>query len=89
MNNGASLVVQWLGIRLPMQGTRLSPRWEDPHAVEQLGRDALGPVLRSNESSEKPSRRNAEYPCSLQLEKATCSGQDPVQPLQINLFKIK
>ena len=28
---GASLVAQWLGIRLPMQGTRVrAPVWEDP-----------------------------------------------------------
>ena len=28
---GASLVVQWLGIRLPMQGTRVRALvWEDP-----------------------------------------------------------
>ena len=59
MNNGASLVVQWLRIRLPTQGTWLSPRREDPHTAEQLSRDALGPVLR-NKSSEKPSRHNAE-----------------------------
>ena len=27
----ASLVAQWLGIRLPMQGTRVcAPVWEDP-----------------------------------------------------------
>ena len=30
-NPGASLVAQWLGIRLPMQGTRVrAPVWEDP-----------------------------------------------------------
>ena len=29
--NRASLVVQWLGIRLPMQGTRVQALvWEDP-----------------------------------------------------------
>ena len=34
---GASLVVQWLRIRLLMQGTRFKP-WSRkiPHAVEQL-----------------------------------------------------
>ena len=32
-----SLVVQWLRIHLPMQGTRgRSLVWEDPHAEEQL-----------------------------------------------------
>ena len=31
MQNGASLVVQWLRIRLPMQGTRVqAPVLEDP-----------------------------------------------------------
>ena len=30
-NRGASLVAQWLGIRLPMQGTRVRALvWEDP-----------------------------------------------------------
>ena len=34
---GASLVAQWLRIRLPMQGTWVrAPVREDPHAVEQL-----------------------------------------------------
>ena len=29
--SGASLVAQWLGVRLPMQGTRVrAPIWEDP-----------------------------------------------------------
>ena len=33
----ASLVVQWLRIRLPMQETRVQAlAREDPHAVEQL-----------------------------------------------------
>ena len=34
---GASLVVQWLRIRLPIQGTQVrSLVREDPHAAEQL-----------------------------------------------------
>ena len=35
---GASLVAQWLGVRLPMQGTRFVP-WSGriPHAAERLG----------------------------------------------------
>ena len=34
---GASLVIQWLGIHLPMQGTRVrSLVWEIPHAAGQL-----------------------------------------------------
>ena len=37
---GASLVVQWLRVRLPMQGTRVQALvWEDP-----TGRGATGPV---------------------------------------------
>ena len=37
MKKGASLVVQWLRIRLPMQGTVFEP-WSGkiPHAAEQL-----------------------------------------------------
>ena len=31
LGTGASLVAQWLRIRLPMQGTRVrAPVWEDP-----------------------------------------------------------
>ena len=37
MKNRASLVVQWLRICLPMQGTRVRALvWEDPTAAEQL-----------------------------------------------------
>ena len=37
MRLGASLVAQWLRIRLPMQGTGVRALvWEDPHAAEQL-----------------------------------------------------
>ena len=39
-NSGASLVAQWLRIRLPMQGTRVRALvWEDPTC-----RGAAGPV---------------------------------------------
>ena len=45
---GASLVAQWLGVRLPVQGTRFKP-WSGriPHAAEQLGLGATTtePVL--------------------------------------------
>ena len=35
--NGASLVPQWLRIRLPVQGTRVqAPVGKTPHAAEQL-----------------------------------------------------
>ena len=38
--HGASLVAQWLGVRLPMQGTRVRALvWEDPTC-----RGAAGPV---------------------------------------------
>ena len=51
----ASLVAQWLGIRLPMQGTRVRARsGKIPHAAERLGPWAtiteparLEPVLRN------------------------------------------
>ena len=40
VNEGASLVAQWLGVRLPMRGTRVrAPVWEDPPC-----REAAGPV---------------------------------------------
>ena len=40
MDGGASLVAQWLGICLPMQGTRVRALvWEDPTC-----RRAAGPV---------------------------------------------
>ena len=35
---GASLVAQWLGVHLPMRGTRFEPwSWKIPRATEQLG----------------------------------------------------
>ena len=49
---GASLVVQWLRIRLPMQGTGVRALvWEEPTC-----RGATKPVLRN----EKPVHRNEE-----------------------------
>ena len=69
---GASLVVQWLGICLPMQGTWV---WalvrKIPHAAEQLGPWAtttepvrLECVLRNKRGrdSERPARRDEEWP---------------------------
>ena len=68
----ASLVVQWLRICLPMQGTRFKP-WSGkiPHAVEQLGPWAtiteparLEPVLRNKRGrdNERPAHRDEEWP---------------------------
>ena len=40
-------MAQWLGVRLPMQGTRVRALvWEDPHAAEQLSpcTTAAGPA---------------------------------------------
>ena len=68
----ASLVVQWLGIRLPIQGTRVRAlAWEDPTC-----RGATGPVSHNywacasgacapqqeGRDSERPAHRNEEWP---------------------------
>ena len=44
-NARTSLVAQWLGVRLPMQGTRFDP-WSGriPHAAEQLSPFATAAV---------------------------------------------
>ena len=72
MIGGASLVVQWLRICLPMQGTRVRALvWEIPHAAEQLGPCVttaeparLEPVLhdKRGRDSERPAHRDEEWP---------------------------
>ena len=68
-NNRASLVVQWLRIHLPMQGTLEPWSRKIPHAMEQLSPRAttteptrLEPVLRNKRShhNKKPVHRNEE-----------------------------
>ena len=69
---GASLVAQWLGIRLPVQGTRFVPRaGKIPRATQRLGPWAttaeparLEPVLRNGRGrdSERPAHRDKEWP---------------------------
>ena len=64
-------VVQWLRIRLPVQGTRVDP-WSGgtPHTVEQLNQCAtllkparLGPELRQrNRCNEKPEQLGEQPP---------------------------
>ena len=70
--NRASLVAQWLGICLPVQGTRVRALvWEDPTSTEQLAPWAtiteparLEPVLRNKRGrdSERPAHRDEEWP---------------------------
>ena len=70
---GASLVAQWLRIRLPMHETRVrAPVWEDPtcrgatgpvnHTPNEPAR--LEPVLRNRRGrdSERPVHRDEEWP---------------------------
>ena len=64
-----SLVIQWLRIHLPMQGTQVqSLVWEDPKCQPT----ALKPVLRNKIShqNEKPEHHSKEQPHSPQLENA-------------------
>ncbi|XP_049569015.1 11-beta-hydroxysteroid dehydrogenase 1 isoform X2 [Orcinus orca] len=72
---GASLVVQWLRVRLPMQGTQVrapDPVWGIPRATERLGLRAMAaepacpePVLRNGRghSTERPAyhKKNIFY----------------------------
>ena len=72
MLKGASLVAQWLGVRLPMRGARVRALvWGIPHAAERLGPWAtvaeparLEPVLRDKRGrdGEWPARRDEEWP---------------------------
>ena len=67
---GASLVAQWLRIRLPMQGTRVQALvWEDPtcHGATKPTTTEpahLEPVLRNKRGcdSERPAHRDEEWP---------------------------
>ena len=78
---GASLVAQWLRIRLPMQGHGFEP-WSGriPHAAEQLSPCTtttepahLEPVLRNKRGrdSERPAHRDEEWP------PLTATGESP------------
>ena len=79
-SRGASLVAQWLRIRLPMQGTRVRALVRKiPHAAEQLSpcaatTEAGVPRGRALQRTTKSSL------CSPQLEKAPRSNEDPTQP---------
>ena len=70
--HGTSLVAQWLGIHLPIQGTWVRPLvWEDPtcrgvagpvsHTTEHA---RLEPVLRNKRGrdSGRPAHRDEEWP---------------------------
>ena len=98
-----SLVVEWIGICLPLQGTQVwSLIWKDFTCHGQLKPTChsdwactLKPVSSTNKRShrnEEPAHCNEEQPCSLQLEKACTQQPDPAQPKnkQTNkLFKKK
>ena len=85
--NWDSLVVQWLRIRLPVQGTRVQALvWKIPHAAEQLSPCAttpepvhLEPVLCNKRSHRDQSPHTAmkSSPHSPQLEKARAQQQRP------------
>ena len=80
----ASLVVQWLRIRLPIQGTYGFEPWSGkiPHAAEQLGPWAttteparLEPVLRNKRGrdSERPAHRDEEWPPLAATRESPCT----------------
>ena len=87
-----SLVVQWLRIHLPMQGTWFNPQsGKTPHAVEQLSQcaGATGPVLQSPRAPQllKPAGPRARAPQQEKLPQGeTCSRQ--LQPLLLQLQKV-
>ena len=68
----ASLMAQWLGVCLPMQGTRVRALvWEDPTCCGATGPVShnteparLEPVLRNKRGrdSERPAHRDEEWP---------------------------
>ena len=82
-----SLVLQWLRICLPVQGTQVRSLVQAvPHAVGQLGlephlwspRACLDPVLhRRSHGKEKPVPPGGVAPCSLHLEKVRWQWQRP------------
>ena len=91
-----SLVVQWLRIHLPMQGTWVqSLVWEDPiclGAAKPLHRNhwawLLEPVLcsRRRQCSKRPRTSRKSSPHSLQPEEVHPSSQDPAVELG---FRVK
>lgn len=89
-----SLVLQWLGICLPVQGTQFDP-WSErvPHAVGQLGlephlrgpRACLDPTCSAGEATaerEACAPRLEQPPVLCTQRKSAGSGKDPVQPLK-------
>ena len=87
----ASLVVQWLRIHLPMQGTQVPPPvGEDPHASEQLtpcatttetalwSPGSLEPVPCNERShrSEKPTHHNEEEPSLTAARESPCPATE-------------
>ena len=86
------LVVQWIGICLTMQGTRvLSLVREDSHALgpqllshelQLLKPRGLEPVSRNRRHlrNEKPHTPRQRRPCSPQLQTAQASNEGPAQP---------
>ena len=92
----ASLVAQWLGVHLPMQGTQVRALvWEDPTCRGATGSVChncwacalepahLDPVLPNGggHHSERPMHRSKEWPpLASTREKPKCSSEDPVQP---------
>ena len=82
-NQGASLVVQWLRVLMPMQGTRVrSLVWEDPECCR-----APEPV-RHNYRAHAPWRtcsattgHRSEKPSHLNQRKPAHSYKDPAQPI--------
>ena len=95
---GTSLVVQWLSIHLPMQGTQVrSLIWEDstcPGAIKPLCHSdwacPLEPVLchKRRHCKEKPTQWEAcssTFLLAAKRESACCLNEDPVQP-KIKLY---
>ena len=95
------LVIQWLGIFLPMQETRVQFLvWEDPicqGATKSTHYNywspcALEPMLgyKRSHCSEKPVHGNYSVsPARCNLRKPACNNKDPVRPkLKIIFFKL-
>ena len=89
-----SLVVQWLRIRLPGQGTQVqSLSQKIPQAMEQSSLCTQRLSLHSRASAlhkrRSPGTKTKSSPCSPQQEKACVQHEDPAQPETDKLKKQK
>ena len=82
--SGTSLVVQWIGIRLPMQGTRdQSLIWEDP-----TGRGLLNSVC-PELLSLRAATTEARGPRACAPDKRSCHNEKPERTVESSLRSLQ